>query len=249
MQPRFTAILSAMTRDPQAMASDPSLRNSIIRSAAGIGLYGGALGVSFGAVSGGAGLSIWQTMLLSVVMFSGGSQFAFVGAVASPWAALSVAMLLAVRNMFYGVRMVQYLAPLGWWRPLTAQLVIDESTAMAIAQPSRNASCLAFYATGIAIFVFWNTGTLVGILLERGIDTYAFGLDVAAPVAFMALLWPTLTTRLARTVAIVSAAVAFLLIPVAPAGVPVLVTAVVAVAAGLTRDTAAPDATPEEQDR
>src|SRR5690625_1727870 len=90
---------------------DAALRHSILRSAIGIGLYGGALGVSFGAVAGGAGLRIWQTMLMSLVMFTGGSQFAFVGAVASPWAAMSVPLLLAVRNSFYGVRLAQVLTP------------------------------------------------------------------------------------------------------------------------------------------
>ena len=83
---------------------DPALRRAITRSAIGIGLYAGALGVSFGAVSGGAGLSLWQTMVLSLLMFTGGSQFAFVGAVGAPWAAMAVALLLSVRNSFYGVR-------------------------------------------------------------------------------------------------------------------------------------------------
>lgn len=208
-------------------------RHSIIRSAIGIGLYGGALGVSYGAVAGGAGLSLWQTMFLSLVMFSGGSQFAFVGALASPWAAASVALLLAVRNSFYGVRLIDILSPLGWKRPLTAHLVLDESTAMTIAQKERAASRYAFYTTGITMFICWQAGSLVGAIIGRGIDTHAFGLDVAAPAAFIALLWPGLTTPAARIVAVTSAVIAFLLIPVAPAGVPVLLSVLVAAAAGL----------------
>lgn len=235
-----------MATPGQGAALAPARRNSIIRSAVGIGLYGGALGVSFGAVSGGAGLSIWQTMFLSLVMFTGGSQFAFVGAVASPWAAMSVALLLALRNAFYGVRLTRTLAPLGWKRPFTAHLVIDESTAMAIAQPSREASRFAFYATGISMFLCWQSGSLLGVLIGRGIDTQAFGLDVAAPAAFIALLWPGLTTPLARVVAVVSAGVALMLIPVAPAGVPVLLTAVVAVIAGLIERPARPRPRSEE---
>lgn len=223
-----------MATQDATVALDPGVRNSIIRSAVGIGLYGGALGVSYGAVAGGAGLSILQTMLLSLVLFSGGSQFAFVGALASPWAAMSVALLLAVRNSFYGVRLSQILSPLGAKRPFAAHLVIDESTAMAVGQQTREASRFAFYATGIAMFILWQAGSLAGVLIGRGIDTQAFGLDVAAPAAFIALLWPGLATRTARLVAVASAAIAFLLIPVAPAGVPVLLTAFVALAAGLS---------------
>lgn len=220
---------------PSAAPLDRVRRNAILRSALGIGLYAGALGVSFGAVSGGAGLSLWQTMVLSLVMFSGGSQFAFVGAdpFSGPWSAAAVALLLAVRNAFYGVRLSATLAPLGVRRPAVAQLVIDETAAMAVAQRDRAGSRYAFYATGIVLFVLWQLGTLAGVLIGRGIDTRAFGLDVAAPAAFLALLWPALVTNRARLVALVSAVIAFLLIPVAPAGIPVIATAVVAVAAGL----------------
>lgn len=214
---------------------DPTLKHAIQRSAVGIGLYAGALGISFGAVSGGSGLSIWQTMTLSLVMFTGGSQFAFVGAAAlgSAWAAMSVALLLSVRNSFYGVRLAQTLGPLRWRRPLVAQLVIDETAAMALAQRGRPAQRYAFYATGFILFVLWQAGSLLGALIGRGIDAKAFGLDVAAPAAFVALLWPALGTWRARVVALAAALVAFLLIPVAPAGIPVIATAAVALAAGL----------------
>lgn len=207
------------------------------RSATGLGLYAGALGVSFGAVSGSSGLSVAQTMVLSLVMFSGGSQFAFVGTVAlgSAWAALPTSLLLAVRNTFYGVRLSKTLGRLGLRRLFVAQLVIDETTAMAVAQRHPAAQRYAFYATGCIMFVLWQGGSLVGVLIGRGIDAEVFGLDVAAPAAFLALLWPTLTTWRARLVAVLAGALAFLLIPVAPAGVPVIATAVVAVVGGLTK--------------
>lgn len=213
---------------------DPTLRHAIARSAVGIGLYAGALGVSFGAVSGGAGLSIWQTMVLSLVMFTGGSQFAFVGASAlgSAWTAMSVALLLAVRNSFYGVRLADTLGPLGLTRPLVAHLVIDETAAMALAQRGRAAQRYAFYATGIILFLLWQAGSLAGVLIGRGIDTPAFGLDVAAPAAFLALLWPALASWRARAVAATAALLALALIPLTPAGIPVIATALVAVVAG-----------------
>lgn len=221
-----------MATESSGFTVDSTTKKTILRSAVGIGLYGGALGVSYGAVAGGAGLSIWQTMLMSLIMFSGGSQFAFVGALASPWAAMAVALLLALRNSFYGVRLAKILQPLGWKRLFSAHLVIDESTAMSIGQTTREASRYAFYATGIAMFTLWQLGSIIGVLVGRGIDTQAFGLDVAAPAAFIALLWPGLKARRAQIVGAIAAGLAFLLIPIAPAGVPVLLTAFIAIFAG-----------------
>src|SRR5207253_2462375 len=93
-----------MPPEPAAGPIDASLsqadRAAILRAAVGIGLYAGAFGASFGAVSVGSGLSVVQTMLLSLVMFTGASQFAFVGVIAtggSPFAAVAAALLLAVR--------------------------------------------------------------------------------------------------------------------------------------------------------
>lgn len=215
--------------------SEPS-RASIIRTAVGIGLYAGAFGASFGAISTSSGLSVGQTMILSLVMFSGGSQFAFVGVAAAgnPLLAVPTALLLAVRNAFYGVTMSEILPRLGWRKPLVAHLVIDETTAMAVAQKERWAARYAFFATGLILFTLWQTGSLVGALVGASIDPSAFGLDVAAPAAFAALLWPSLKTTRARVVALVGAAVAFALIPLAPAGVPVIAAAVVAMIGGLS---------------
>ncbi len=239
---------------PPVDPADPTLRRSIRRSAVGIGLYAGALGVSFGAVSAASGLNLWQTMVLSLVMFTGGSQFAFVGAAAigSAWAAMSAALLLSVRNSFYGVRLAGMLQARGWRRLLVAHLVIDETAAMAVAQRGRAAQRYAFYATGLILFVLWQTGSLAGVLIGRGIDAPAFGLDVAAPAAFLALLWPALAGWRARAVALAAGAVAFGLIPVAPAGIPIIASALVALIAGLAPRRAAArneSATAAEADR
>ena len=213
-------------------------RARLLRAAIGIGLYAGAFGAAFGALSSGSGLSVPQTMVLSLVMFSGASQVALVGAVAlgSPFAAIPVALLLGVRNAFYGLTLSELFDLRGWRRPLTAHFVIDETTAMAVAQPAPRAKRYAFWATAMILFGLWQTGSLLGALLGRSIDTAAFGLDAAAPAAFLALLWPGLTNPKARLVAVAGAAVALLLIPVAPQGIPVIAAAAVAVVAGLTRE-------------
>ena len=221
----------------QALSTGPlPERTAILRAAIGIGLYAAAFGTSFGAVSVGSGLTVLQTAALSLVMFSGASQFAFVGVASSagsPFAAIPAALLLGVRNAFYGVPLAEILRPRGLARLWTAHFVIDETTAMAISQTTRRAQRYAFWATGLTLFCLWQLGTLVGALVGTAIDPAAFGLDAAAPAVFLALLWPALRRREARWVAAAGAAVALLLVPVAPAGMPVVAAAGVALVAGL----------------
>jgi 4-azaleucine resistance transporter AzlC len=211
-------------------------RAAILRAAVGLGLYAGAFGTTFGAVSVGSGLSVGQTMLLSLVMFSGASQFAFVGvatAGGSPYAALAAALLLAVRNAFYGVTMSEILHPRGASKLWTAHFVIDETTAMAIGRDNPRAQRYAFWATGIILCALWQTGSLVGALVGSAVDPLALGLDAAAPAVYLALLWPRLQRAKARVVAGAGAAVALALIPIAPSGLPVIAAAGVALVAGL----------------
>ena len=211
-------------------------RGPILRAAIGLGLYAGAFGMAYGAVAVGSGLSVAQAMVLSLVLFSGASQFAFAGVVAtggSPFAGVAAALLLGVRNAFYGVPMSQILGPRGLRRLWTAHFVIDETTAMAIGQPTRPAQRYAFWATGLILFALWQLGSLAGALLGAVIDPADFGLDAAAPAVFLALLWPSLRERSARVVALAGAGVALALVPFAPPGVPVLAAAAVALVAGL----------------
>ena len=213
-------------------------RGAILRAAVGIGLYAGAFAVTFGAVSVGSGLSVAQTLVLSLVMFTGASQFAFIGVVAAggaPFAAASAALLLGVRNAFYGVPMSEILHPRGARRWLTAHFVIDETTAMAIGQPTQAAKRYAFWATGITLCSLWQLGTLIGALVGQAIDPADFGLDAAAPAVYLALLWPNLNRTETRVVAVAGALLAVALIPLAPPGVPVVAAAAVAVVAGLRR--------------
>ncbi len=208
----------------------------MLRAAIGIGIYAAAFGASFGAVSVSSGLSLPQTMVLSLVMFSGASQYAFAGVVAaggSPFAAAAAALLLGVRNGFYGVPLAEILRPRGWRRLGTAHLVIDETTAMAVGQPTPALQRYAFWATGLILCSLWQVGTLAGALAGAAIDPATFGLDAAAPAVYLALLWPRLSSALNRTVALAGAGVALVLVPLVPQGVPVIAAAGVAILAGL----------------
>jgi 4-azaleucine resistance transporter AzlC len=211
-------------------------RGTILRAAIGIGLYAMAFGASFGAISIGSGLSLGQTMALSLVMFTGASQFAFVGVAASggsPFAAVPAALLLGVRNAFYGVPISDILHPRGLARLWTAHFVIDETTAMAVSQATPRGKRYAFWATGLMLFCLWQLGSLAGALVGRAVDPADIGLDAAAPAVFLALLWPMLRRPEARWVALGGALLALALVPLAPPGIPVLASTIVALVGGL----------------
>ncbi len=216
------------------------MNRTVLRNAVAVGAATGAYGLSFGALSVAAGLTVAQTVALSLLMFTGGSQFALVltlGAGGGWVPASGSAVLLGLRNAFYGLRIAELLGrPRGWRRLVAAQLTIDESTAMALGQEERADARLAFWATGLSVYVLWAAGTVLGALGARLLpDPKALGLDAAAPAAFLALLAPRLRGREPWLVAGVAALVAVALVPLVPAGVPVLVAALVAVVAGLRR--------------
>jgi len=194
-----------------------------------------------------AGLNIWQTIALSALLFSGASQFAVVGIVAAGGAggaAVATSTLLGMRNGLYGLQMSRLLGVRGLRRVPAAQLTIDESTAVAIAQPERSAQRLGFWGTGLSVYVLWNLTTILGAVVGNALgDPKRFGLDAAAPAAFCALLWPRLKSGDARAVAAVAAVIALVVAPHAPAGIPVLVAALAAIVAGLLPPRATNDPT------
>jgi 4-azaleucine resistance transporter AzlC len=220
--------------------SDPA-RGAVLRQAVSIGVATGAYGISFGALAVAGGLTVPQACVLSLAMFTGGSQFAFVGvltAAGSGSAAIATAALLGARNGFYGLQMARILRPRGWHRLLTAHVTIDETTAVGSAQaavrPDRpDLARVGFWATALAVFALWNASTLLGAVVGNALgDPRRYGLDAAAAAAFLALLWPRLSTRRTRTVAATAVVVASALVPLLPPGVPVLAAALVAVVAG-----------------
>jgi predicted branched-subunit amino acid permease len=193
--------------------------------AAAVSMYG----ISFGALAVASGLDFWQAQVLSLFMFSGGSQFAVIGLVATGAPGLSIvtaAGLLGVRNGLYAVRMSSVVGPGFWKRLLAGHWTIDESTAVAIAQTEPRAQRIGFWLTGAAIFVGWNAMTAAGAILGDALgDPRSWGLDAAAAAAFLGLLWPRIQSRQPAAVAAVAAVVTVLTVPTAPAGLPVLIAA------------------------
>jgi 4-azaleucine resistance transporter AzlC len=218
------------------MAAGPSSEHATRRQALAIGLATGAYAVSFGVLSVASGLSVAKTCALSLLVFTGATQFAVVGVLGAGGgvaAALAPALLLAGRNGLYGLALAPLLHGRRPVRAAKAHLVIDESTAMARAHADEGRAESAFLATGLSVFVFWNAGTLAGALLGSGLgDPRDYGLDAMFPAAFLALLAPQMRRPGAWPAAVCGAAVAVALLPFVPAGLPVLA-AVVGVVPGV----------------
>ncbi|MGH8054086.1 MAG: AzlC family ABC transporter permease [Stenotrophomonas sp.] len=203
-----------------------------VRIGLSIAFATGLYGISFGALAVASGFSVAQTAALSLLMFTGGSQFAFIGVIAAGGAggaAFGAATLLGIRNAVYGAQINRMLMPRGWLRPIAAQLTIDESAATAASQRAPDEQRRGFWVAGIGVYVLWNLFTLVGALLGDALgDPRRWGLDGAAVAAFLALLWPRLRSREPVAIAIVCALVTMLALPWVPAGVPILLAAAVA---------------------
>jgi predicted branched-subunit amino acid permease len=214
------------------------LTKNTVRDSLSVALTVGAYGVAFGAASVAAGFSVLQTCLFSLLTFTGASQFAAVGVVASGGVAVSAiaaATMLGTRNALYAIQMAPLLRVKGLRRVAAAHLTIDESTGVALSQASRGTAAmrLGFWLTGSGVFLFWNLFTLLGALGAKALGNPAsWGLDAAVPAAFLGLVWPRLENNFLRFVATASMAFALVITPWLPAGLPIIASALVAVAMG-----------------
>jgi 4-azaleucine resistance transporter AzlC len=211
-------------------------RPAYATTAVSIGVATGVYGVSFGVLAVGAGLTAAQACVMSLLVFTGGSQFAAIGVLGAGGAATTAAvnaLLLGARNLAYGLSLASLLrGPLAS-RAVAAQLVIDETTAMARSQGTEEAARGAFWLTGASVFACWNLGTLAGALAGSGLgDPATYGLDAMFPAAFLALLAPQLRQAGAPAAALAGGLIAVVLLPLTPAGIPVIV-ASLGVLAGL----------------
>ena len=208
----------------RVLPDDPRLRE-VVAACVTLGLAVGVFAVSFGVASVSAGASVAQTCVLSLLVFTGASQFSAVsvlGAGGSAASAFGGAAILAARNAVYGLAMAPHMKGSLPLRLVAAQLTIDESTAMAAAQTDAAHRRAAFWVTGGSVYVFWNLGTLLGALLGQAVDPTVWGLDAAFPAAFVAILFPLLRQRRPAIAAAIGGTVCLVLIPFAPVGVPIL---------------------------
>lgn len=214
----------------------PSVRSVVVSSLTLSGAVG-VFGLSFGVLAVSAGASVAQTCALSLLTFTGASQLSAMSVIATGGtvgAALGGALLLAARNGVYGLALAPFIKGSLRRRMLAAHFVIDETTALTTAQSEPRLRKIAFWTTAIALFTFWNLGTLIGALIGSGIDPQKYGLDVAFTAAFVAMLAPHLRSPNGRQAAALGALICLVLIPSAPIGVPILA-AGLAVFIGLRR--------------
>jgi predicted branched-subunit amino acid permease len=214
-------------------------KNQVDRTALSVAFTVGLYGAAFGAAGVTAGFSILQTCLLSILLFSGASQFAVVGIMGAGGAAVSAiatSTLLGFRNALYGLQMAPILKVKGLKRILAAQITIDESTAVATLQENDADRRRGFYITGVGVYIFWNLFTFLGALGASAIgDPSVWGLDAAVPAAFCGLIWPRLKNKTHFVVSAVAIAWALLLTPITPAGIPIITTVLLAVIFGLKK--------------
>jgi len=217
------------------------IESTTLRDSLSVSITVGAYGTAFGAAAVANGFSLLQTCLLSLLTFSGASQFAVIGVLGAGGGALSgiaTASLLGIRNGVYGVIMAPRLKVKGFKRIVAAQITIDESTAVAIGQEVRGEKAMrqGFWLTGFGVFLFWNLFTVAGALGAQAMgDIRAWGLDSAVPAAFLGLVWPRLKTNRDRALAVGCMIFALAMTPILPAGLPIIATAFIAVAVGLRK--------------
>jgi predicted branched-subunit amino acid permease len=215
------------------------IESTTFRDSMSVSITVGAYGIAFGAASVANGFSVLQSCALSLLTFSGASQFAVVGVLGAGGSAISgiaTASLLGVRNGLYGLIMAPRLKVKGIKRVVAAQITIDESTAVALGQESKGESAMrqGFWLTGFGVFFFWNLFTLAGALGAQAMgDIRAWGLDSAVPAAFLGLVWPRLSSTRDRVLAIGCVIFALTMTPILPAGLPIIATAFIAIAVGL----------------
>jgi branched chain amino acid efflux pump len=204
----------------------------ILVAAAPIAIAVFVFGASFGVLAVAAHLPTWSVLLMSMLVFAGSAQFAAIGVIAAGGSALTAIFAGALLNLRFiatGIAVARSLPGGRLRRSLLAQLSIDESYAMSIraGEPGRPDG-KTLLVTGALLYVVWILGTSIGALLGPVLgDPKRLGLDAAFPAGFVALLWPMLSGHHAVRCAIAGAAVALLLAPFTPPGIPLAGAAVV----------------------
>ena len=212
-----------------------SINRATLSKSLSVSLAVGAYGTAFGAAAVAAGFSVLQACLLSLLTFTGASQFAVIGVLGAGGGALSgvaTASLLGLRNSIYSMIAKPIIKVSGFKKLIATQITIDESIAVSLAEEVRGSDAMrhGFWLTGGGVFLFWNLFTLLGALGAQAIgDPAAWGLDAAVPAAFLGLVWPRLKSHRDYLLAFSAVALALLLTPLVSAGLPIIATALLAI--------------------
>jgi len=210
-------------RHPTRPSGGPGYLDGV-RAAAPIGIAAFAFGLSFGVLARSAGMGRLAPVVMSLTTFAGSAQFAAASILAAGGgvaAAVAAAVLLNLRYGPMGLSAASTLEGPWWRRALAAQLVVDES--WAIAQRDGRIDRHLLVGAGLLLAVGWVGGTAVGVLAgDLVADPASLGLDAAFPALFLALLAGQIKGRSRLLAAIGGALIALALMPVAGPGVPII---------------------------
>ena len=212
------------------MVANDAQRRSIRAQAISIGLAISPFGLAFGALCAESGIGVWEALGFSSLVFGGSSQFAAVSVLADDGtviAAVTAGLLLNLRSLAFGVSMAPSLKGSLLWRAGVSQLMIDESTAIGSSQSTHELRRYGYLWGGLSVFVLWNATTLIGVSVLSEAESLIrdLGIDATIPAAFLGLIWNKLENAKHRTVALIGAITALILIPITPAGIPVIAAA------------------------
>ena len=208
-----------------------------VRAGVPFAIAGAVLAVSFGVVAQEARLSAVAAIVMSAIVFAGSAQFAAVAIIAqggTVGAAVAAAALMNSRFLPMGVALGRSLPGGPARRAAEGQAVVDASWALASRGDGSFDRMLLLGSAAIQ-YAGWTVGTAVGAIWGDKLgDPDTLGLDAIYPAFFLALLVTEMKSRRALGVAALGALIALALVPLAPAGVPVL-TASLASVVGLHR--------------
>ena len=212
------------------MVANDAQRRSIRAQAISIGLAISPFGLAFGALCAESGVGVWEALGFSSLVFGGSSQFAAVSVLADDGtviAAVTAGLLLNLRSLAFGVSMAPSLKGSLLWRAGVSQLMIDESTAIGSSQSTHELRRYGYLWGGLSVFVLWNATTLIGVSVLSEAESLIrdLGIDATIPAAFLGLIWNKLENAKHRTVALIGAITALILVPITPAGIPVIAAA------------------------
>ena len=212
------------------MVASDAQRRSIRAQAISIGLAISPFGLAFGALCAESGVGVWEALGFSSLVFGGSSQFAAVSVLADDGtviAAVTAGLLLNLRSLAFGVSMAPSLKGSLLWRAGVSQLMIDESTAIGSSQSTHELRRYGYLWGGLSVFVLWNATTLIGVSVLSEAESLItdLGIDATIPAAFLGLIWNKLENVKHRVVALIGAITALILIPITPAGIPVIAAA------------------------
>ena len=204
-----------------------------------LALIVGLFGVSFGVLSvSSGGIGAVQAVVMSASTFAGSAQFAAASIVASggqPITAIAAALLLNARYVPIGISIARFLHGGGLRRFVLAQLVVDESWALA-ATGRGEFDGHRLIGAGVVLWLAWVAGTVIGVIGGEALgDPARLGLDAAFPAFFLGLLAPQLRTRPAVAAAALGAAITVALTPLTPPGVPIIAASAAALIALVRR--------------